>query len=423
MSSYNSRESAEWALAVDEMGGKLVDGVGKFLSDSAARGFPAPPGDTLADILAVAKGIKGKLADVNGKVYDERRGVLFQQQEFLLNAMVKAVKLGMELYREEIFNALAIEQAQVDAARDTNRAYVERFNASTELRQRAIIQNRAEAERQVIVYKQQLVEAQTTTLKADRILIQAQLTTAEKKLEIIDSIYQVLAAEEMVVAADQHRVVALQKLLEAEFALIGIKEAMVPYYLAKAAAEEVLAGAITAELPVTEALVRLGYDRIDLKTTEEYAGHLTRAQEEVLELLRQAYVRAHTAYELVQHQNRRLLQEYKNAIQSAIQDIRIPLDPEKEWGWERIKESIGLQQNLLEIILKDKFRAIDILDEDSRFGKEMVDIMNQMEIRGVSLANTIMAQTSKNITSNTKRNNTRSYLNADALYRYIVIGA
>jgi hypothetical protein len=318
MSTFNPRESAEWALGADAEAGKLQDGVDKALADGAARGFPSPPGETLADILAAGQETKGKLTGVNGKIYDTRREVLFQQDEFALSVLVKLAKLAMELYREQIFNALALEQSQVEAQKETSRADVERLNAETELRQRAIIQNRAEAERQIIVYKQQLVDAETRTLTAETILIQAQLATAEKRLEIITSIYQVLAAEELVLAAERRRAASLSQVLEAELIVAGVKKEMIPAYIQKAEAREELAQAITQEIPITEALIRLGYDRLDLKTTEEYAGHLDREQKEELELLREQLIRANTALEMTRVQSRRQLTEYRNAVQAQI---------------------------------------------------------------------------------------------------------
>ena len=326
---YNQRESAEWALGVDAEAEKLLSGVDKALADGAARGFPAPPGDTLEAILMAGQDAKGKLAEVNGKIHDTRRGVLFQQQEFIFNVLVKIAKLAMELYRAQIFDALAIEEEQVKALRETSRADVDRRNAETEKRQVAIIQNRAEAERRIIVYRQQLVAEETTTLTAEAILVNAQLATAEKKLEIINSIYLVLAAEQLVVAAEKRRAASLTKVLAAELIVAGIKKEMVPFYIQKAEAREALAAAITAEIPITEALIRLGYDRLDLKTTEEYAGHLEREQQEELELLREQFVRANTTMELTKLQNRRLLLEYRNAVQAQIMDQRKSLQKDE----------------------------------------------------------------------------------------------
>ena len=229
MGTFNRRESADFAIAADAETEKLLSGVEKVLADGASRGFPTPPGETLEAILAISLGAKDKLVAANGSLYDKSREVLFQQQEYALNVHVRLAKLVMELYREQIFDALSVEKAEVEDLKERNLADVERLNNQTELRQRAIIQARAEAERRIIVYKQQLVEAEAVTLQAEAILIQASLATAEKKLEIISSIYQVLAAEELVVAAETRRAASLTKVLAAELITAGVKKEMVPY--------------------------------------------------------------------------------------------------------------------------------------------------------------------------------------------------
>lgn len=377
----NRREAAEWALAADAEAVKLVSGVDKALASAAARGFPAPPGDVLEAILAGTLDSKTKLAAMDGKLYSDRRGVLFQQQEFLINILVKLARLSLDLYRSEIFNALEVEQAEWQSSIEHRRADVERHNAETELRQKAIIMAHAQAEQRIIVYKAQLVAEETTTLTAEQILLQAQLATAEKKLEIIASIYKVLASEELVVAADQRRAASLQKVLVAEQALAVVKEAEVPYYLQKAQALQNYAAAIIADLPIQEALIRLGYDRIDLKTTEEYAGHLEREQQEELELLREEFVRANTAAELTRLQNRRLLLEYKNTVQALIETQKVALEKDKI----AFKFASGLNYERIGVNLE----VADIQHTISNLGLELQSILANMSKRGNDHVDTI----------------------------------
>jgi hypothetical protein len=323
---FNRTESAKFAQAADELMDKLTDGVEKALAENAGRGFPFASGNTLAAILAAGQDFKGKLTEANGKIYEERRGVIFQEQEFVLGLMVKIAKLAMELYREEIMNALAVEQAEVEALRDQGQADVIRLNAEVDLRQRAIIRDRAEAEYRINALKAALVVAETETLVSEGQLITAQLATAEKKLEIIDSIYQVLAAEELVLAAENRRADSLQKVLAAQQVLAVIKQEMVPYYIKKANARVELAEAITQEIPIKEAIEKLGYDRIALKDSDEDASHLIRAAEDEFEIAKETWTRANKATELARTQSRRLLQEYANNIRSRILDKRTQLE-------------------------------------------------------------------------------------------------
>lgn len=330
---FDRSESGKFAQIADETMGKLTGQVEALLAENAGRGFPAPDGDTLTSILAAGQGAKGKLVEANSKIYEEQRGTIFQQAEFALKLLVSIAKLSMELYREELFNAIAIEQAEVEADRDKGMADVERLNSEIEQRQVAVIRDRAEMERQIAVLKEELVAAETASLEAEETLIKAQLATAEKKLEIIDSIYKVLAAEELVLAAENRRANSLQQVLVAQQILAGIKKEMIPFYIDKAEAREELADAVIKEIPIREALEKLGYDRIALKDSDEAANHLIRAAENEFELTRELWTKANKATELARVQARRVLQEYSNEIRASILEKKEALE----------KKGIGLK--------------------------------------------------------------------------------
>lgn len=390
---FNKTESARVAQASDELMGKLTDGVEKALSEDAGRGFPMPSGDTLAAILAAGQEAKGKLADANGKIYAERRQVIFQEQEFDLKVLVRIAKLALELYKATIFNALSLEQAQAQAVTERKGADVQRLNAETEFRQVAIIRARAEIEQTIIPIRQQLVDAQTVTLGAESTLIDAQLQTAEKKLEIINSIYQVLAAEQLVLTAERRRADALQQVLVAHQDLALVKEQMIPFYLQKADAVEQLAAARKAELPIREALERLGYDRIALKDAEEAANHLERQAQENYELAQESLVRARTSTELAKTQSRRILQTYANQVQTNILTMKKELEEMNinfKLNTALAREAIGVNND------------IAVIDHDrSNLTKEIQSLVNNMALRASSEAGAITASATRNEYSNT----------------------
>ena len=318
MTDFNRTESAKWALENQKLVGDLHTGADKVLTEAAGRGFAAAPGVTLATILAAGQEVKDKLTEANGKIYDDRRKVLFEQDEFAMKIIVQLAKLGMELYREELMNALAIEQTENTALRDQGLADVTRMNAEVDARQVAIIQARAEAERRVVVLKAQLVIAEEGTLVYEAALINAQLATAIRKLDIIDSIYKVLAAEELVLAAENRRAATLEILLAAQMVVAEIKKAMVPFYIEKADARLALANATIAEMEFTEAIVMLGYDRIALENKKELDAHLMRVAEEEVDLARMAWTRAAKIAEFARTQSSRLVKAYANDIQVEV---------------------------------------------------------------------------------------------------------
>jgi hypothetical protein len=319
---YNRTESAKWAIESQKILGELQGGVDKALTESAGRGFPAAPGDTLAAILFATQSAKTKLTEANGKIYDDRRGVIFQEEEFDMKLIVQWAKLGMELYRSELLNALEVEQAQNLALRDKGLADVQRLTAEVEARQEAIIRGRAEAERQVIGYKTLLALAERETLESEVDLANAQLATATKKLEIIDSLYQVLAAEELVLAAERLRIAAEERVLTAKEDLASVRTSMVPYYEEKAAAKLSLADTVTAEMPDKIALENLGYDRAALKVATGEVDHGIRMAELELEVARQAYQRANVATDIARARSQTVVAGFNNTAHEEINALR-----------------------------------------------------------------------------------------------------
>ncbi len=308
--SFDKLESAKWTIGVEKENAKLLNTIEKALNDSAARGFCEPPGENLEMILMASQEAKEALVAINGEIYQDRRSIIFSEYEFSLKIMIRVLTLGMELYRENIFNALSIEQSEVQAAFRRGEADIKRLNSDTERRQIAIIRDRATAQDQIAILKAQLVVAQQGTLPYESALVAAELHTAEMKLQIIQSIYQIIAAMKVELVAEQRKVVALQDLLAAEQVLLTVKQAMVPFYLEKATAEEKLAAAETANMPIQEALIKLGFARLDLATAGQYVDHILRQAEENVKLANASYIQVEEANRVTRMQNEITLDQH-----------------------------------------------------------------------------------------------------------------
>ena len=377
----NKSESAKFAQAADQAARKLSTGVETALADNAARGFHAPSGDTLAAILGAIQETKGTLVEANGKIYDERREVIFQEQLFAMKLVVKITKLALEAYREMIFNAIAIEQAEQAAETTQNLADVERLNVDTEKRQVALIYAKAEIEQRINVYRGLLVDEETETLPMERELVLAQLATAEKKLEIIDSIFQVLAAEQLVLAAEQRRAASLTLLMDAQRILAEIKREMVPYYIEKADARLKLADAVTEEAAAKEQIERLGYDRLDLEQSKEDMEHQVREANLEYELAQEANLRAQKATELLRNQFSRLLQEYANLIRESILEKKLELEK------DGIEFKLDSHLARLGISVNDDISMVNY--ERGNLTLELLAILQNMELQAQDQQGTI----------------------------------
>jgi hypothetical protein len=396
MSSYNLTESALWQQETDKLVGELHAGADKALAEAASRGFAAAPGDTLAAILAAGQAVKGKLVEANGKIYESRRKTLFEIQTFAMEMIVKLAKLGMQLYAAELIFALELENAANTALRDQGNADIIRMSAEVDLRQRAMIQSRAEAERRVVVLKAALVVAEEKTLPFETALVAAQIKTAEEKLRIIESIYLIIEAQELELAAENRRAATLEVLLAAQLVVAEIKKAMIPFYIEKADARLELADAITAEIPISKAIIELGYDRIDLENRKEFAAHLLRLAENELELAKLGWTRANSVLTFTQLQSRRLLQEYENVIQAEVLTLKKSLT---EDGVDlRLTTSLARQA----IGVNDDVQVTTAEVNNTR--SELMAIIAGLEDRANAQADTIEASQDKRTMSHATNN-------------------
>ncbi len=338
-------EAAKWSQAANVGADKYEETKTRLLDDAAARGFPAPTGDALSSLLLVGQDMKNKLTEANGKLYAEGREIIFQIDEFELKIAVEVAKLAMLRYKDELLNQVAIEQAQADAKAGRQRADIERINAEIESRQAAIIRTKAAIEHEINQARQQLIDAEYLTLGVEASLINAQIETARAKLRIIDSIYQVLAAEDLVLAAENRRAIALGQVIAAQQEIAAVKESMIPFYQEKASARLELAEAITNEAEIKKQIEELGYDRIEVKRQSEAADHQVRQAELNYEMAQESLARATKAVEKARIETRQQLQVYSNQTRSEILSIRRALEEEQI----KFRYDNALEHRLIEV--------------------------------------------------------------------------
>jgi len=306
-------QSARWAEAVNKVMVKVKDDVEKIFTDAAARGFPALPGADMATLVQVGQDAKLKLVEENGKIYDIKRQVLFDWEVLAIKERVTLARLNMEIYRVEIFLALELETARLDQEIAEKNADVERWLQEIESRQVHIVRDRALAEQNLLALKRKLVQTQEKTLPLERILVQTQLQTALKKLEIINSIYQVIAAEQLVLVAERQRIAALQDLVTAKQALAQAKLALIPAHQAVANAQTQLAAATTEEVASLKGIAQLSVVRGAIALAQAHADATVMAAEAQVDVARGQVANAEKALELLRAQAREAVAVAGNA--------------------------------------------------------------------------------------------------------------
>jgi hypothetical protein len=326
---YERDEQAKWAKAVEEQTAAYLKATDEGLDKDASRGLCSPAGDTMNMVLTVAHEAKGKIVEALGEIFQKQNERVIQMDEVDTKLMLAGAKMEMELVRAQLVNLLELETAQMEANLSMSKSDVERRLIEVEQRQATLIMAKADIEHQVNIHKRAVIEAEGLTLEAEAELARQQLATATEKLQIIDAIYQQIAAEELVLIAEQRKAAALQLVIEAERRLVEIKRDMIPMEREKAEARGEQAEAITAESGWNKKIVELGYTKNSLIRTQEQAEDDIRDAENDYHTAQLSLARAQEATNILRHQSQVTMKENATAIKRQAIDAGLVLDEKK----------------------------------------------------------------------------------------------
>lgn len=357
---FEYAEHNKWTNEKAPVMKQYENGVKTLLDNAGERGFDSAPLATLKDIFDLDEAVKLKLTKVNGKLYKEQVGILFQMEEFDYKLAVSYAKIVLAKYVQDLLNALTIEKATMDEQFRMDVAYIKKLKADVDKRNYALIIGRADIESLLIDYKTRELEAQRLGLYAELELIAAQVETAREKLRIIPWLQELIRKETAVIDLERQRAVILQAIIIIKEQIAVAKEGLIPFYLEKADATNLLADAITEEVQWKKALIELGFERIlveDAKADATVTENTTRA---AIETLRLAYI------------------QYSNALSEAKSQFDITLS--------EYNATIARQVNELEKTLKEA--AID-LRLDTTLKRLTVDIQDDEDLLSVKIENLI----------------------------------
>lgn len=298
---YEKDEQAKWAKAVEETAAAYLKATDEGLDKDAARGLCAPAGDTMMTVLNTAHEAKGKIVDALGEVFQKQNERIIQMDEVDKKLLIGRAKLRLEKLKADLTNLLELETAQMEANLLEQKVDIDKRLSMIERRQAMLITMKADIEHQVNAYKKMAIEAEGITLDSRVMLAQAELETAREKLKIIDAINQQIAAEELVLVAEQRKQAALQIVIAAEKRLYEVKQDLIPMLENKAEAREEQAEAIEEEMGWKRAIVELGYTKNAIEVARESAEQTIREAENDYHTAQLAYARAQEAANIARH--------------------------------------------------------------------------------------------------------------------------
>ena len=357
---FEYAEHNKWAKEKAIVMKQYENGVQTLLNSAGERGFDIAPLATLKDVFDLDEAVKLKLTEVNGELYKEQVTILFQMEEFDLKLAIEYAKLALAKYVQDLLNTLAVEKATMDEQYRMDTAYIKKLKADVDKRNYALIIGRADVESLLIDYKTRELEAQRLGMDKELELIAAQMETAVEKLRIIPWLQKLILKETAIIDLERQRAVILQAIIVIKEQIAAVKEEMIPLYLDKADATNLLADAITDEVQWKKALIELGFERILVEDAKSNAAVTENAAKVAIETLRLAYIK------------------HSNAVTEAKSQFDITLS--------EYNATITRQVNELEKTLKEA--AID-LRIDTALEKLAVDTQDDISLLNVRIGNLI----------------------------------
>lgn len=258
-------------------------------SKVSAQGFLYRPG-FLADLsTGIERAAKFKLSDVNYAIVEQSVTRELAQAGHDFDLAVKTAMIEWQLEKMETLSDLEQEFADAKYNRALDKEYFDQLQVEVNLRQLVIIAAKAQYEEDMEEIKRQFFDIERSTFDDETALLNAKLLTAQKKLEVIPYIEEVLAKQQLVIDAETNNVdmkksliTEKEKILDEKQNVITATEALNEKIATLIAAKQDLVTAREAIITAKEALndaklVNVGY-------LETYITELDKLLEDKLEL-------------------------------------------------------------------------------------------------------------------------------------------
>lgn len=325
-----NEEAAKWGLEVQAASLKYLESVKKVVGESAALNHPVPIGAMQETVMNLGEEVRRTVTKANAEIYKKKRADLNKEDEIAQKVILGMLAIDLKEYKADLENQIKLERAEAELDWDRRRSDLDILESNIKAREVAIIMEKARIEAEINYWKRLQVEAEAISLEAEIQLIYEKVRTAEMQQAIIPYLYDLIAAEYLLVAAEQRRADILPSVIAAKQEVAAIKEEMIPYYLEKADARLLLADAVAKEAEFKRLIEELGYRRIDLKNADEAAKHELRLQEIIQNQYHMQYIQADRQLALAKQQAETAIAQYQLEIRNQLIELGKALEKDEK---------------------------------------------------------------------------------------------
>lgn len=248
-------ESSQWfkekGKVLDEFSGSHR----ALLSTVASRSFCKIPGFLYEASLTLEETGKNKLSALNYQIVAESIERELKQTGHDYTQAYKTARIAFELEKQTLLTALQQEFADLDATQSLKKEELDRLFVELDIRRIILITTKTTIDLEMEGLKRQLAETDRLTFANEGALVDAQVVTANKKLEIIPYLDAILASEEKVLIQEQANSVTMESLVDEKGLLIDKKNEVLTKVIAKAVEALILSAAIIASIPIEQQIM------------------------------------------------------------------------------------------------------------------------------------------------------------------------
>jgi len=266
-------EHSKWVRGRTELLSSFVKELGGIASVTASRGYMLTPGFLYEAINDLEQKIKDKLSDLNYQILSETTEREIKQAGITYDLAYKTALMAWEADKQTLMDAWNMEFADIRRGMASAESVLDALMNEAQARQITLITQKTAIELSIEQYRQLLTQLGDDEVEYEVQLAEQRLLVAQKKLELIPILQQILSVEEDLLVAEREKSGVLNRLISAEEEVVAKKEELIPYINDLARVTEDYADELNVQLEIEQQIAEQ-HQAIAVTITEKAEARL-----------------------------------------------------------------------------------------------------------------------------------------------------
>jgi len=222
------REQAQWRIGKTPIIGKYIGEHKKLFDEIAGRGFLNLPGYAYDAENQLELAAKMGLSELNYKIMHETIERELKQAGIDFNVEYAEAAMAWELEKQGLLSAWDHELAGIKQGMATEEEVLARLALEVDARQAVLIAEKSAIDLEMEGYRKALADLDAATAPYEVQLANAKLLAAQKKLELLPIIEEIIVKEGELIVLEAGKTDYFRQLMDAEREVAEKKQTLVP---------------------------------------------------------------------------------------------------------------------------------------------------------------------------------------------------